>query len=298
MTEHLRGMLAAVHSPFHADGSLNLDRVERQAEHLVRHGVSGSFVCGSTGEGQSLTVPERMQLAERWTAVAGKSLRVIIHVGHNCQLDARELATHAQRVGVYGIAAVAPSYFRPATVQDLVEFIRPIAAAAASTPFYYYHIPKFTGVDFPVADLLPRAAGPIPNLAGAKYTHNDFVDFGNCLMLDDGRWDLVFGSELMLLSAFVLGARAAIGTTFNYTAPFFGEVFSAWDRGDLPGARHALHRARQFITRIHGTSVLPNSKAVMKFLGIDCGPVRPPLCPLSERELQQLRVALEEYGVA
>ena len=71
-----------------------------------------------------------MALCDRWTEAAGADLKVAVHVGHNCQAEAVALAAHARESGAAAIAAVAPSYFKPASVADLVEFLIPIAAAA------------------------------------------------------------------------------------------------------------------------------------------------------------------------
>ena len=89
----LLGLVAAPFTAFHTDGSLNLALIEKQAASLVANGVAGAFVCGTTGEGISLTVAERMQVAERWQQVAGPQLRVIVHVGHAlAKIDAEEAA--------------------------------------------------------------------------------------------------------------------------------------------------------------------------------------------------------------
>jgi N-acetylneuraminate lyase len=81
----LHGLVAATHTPFDADGHLNLSTVEKQAEHLLRHGVRTAFIGGSTGESHSLTVEERLLLAQRWADVArGSDLRFIVHEGANC----------------------------------------------------------------------------------------------------------------------------------------------------------------------------------------------------------------------
>src|SRR5947209_17091760 len=104
MTLRLTGLVAAPHTPLHADGSLNLAAIECQAQLLLETGVRGAFVCGTTGESHSLTVEERMQVAARWLQVAGGRLPVVVHVGHNCLADARALAAHAQRIGADAIA--------------------------------------------------------------------------------------------------------------------------------------------------------------------------------------------------
>ena len=104
----LSELVAATHTPFKEDGSLNLSAVESQAEQLTRYGISTAFICGSTGECHSLTLDERRRLAVRWMEVVrGSDLRVIVHVGSNCLPDARELAAQAEALGALAIAALA-----------------------------------------------------------------------------------------------------------------------------------------------------------------------------------------------
>src|SRR6476661_1928761 len=108
----LGGLIAAPYTPFDGRGEVKLNVVERQADALVASGVSGAFVCGTTGEGLSMTTAERMEVAERWVEVCnGSALKVIVHVGHNCQRDAMALARHAADIGAAAIAAMPPSFF-------------------------------------------------------------------------------------------------------------------------------------------------------------------------------------------
>ena len=107
-TAPLTGLIAAPYTPLHADGSLNLPVIEKLAASLLANGVTGAFVCGTTGEGVSLTVAERMQVAERWQQIAGAQLRIIVHVGHTSLVDARSLAAHAEKIGAQGVSCLAP----------------------------------------------------------------------------------------------------------------------------------------------------------------------------------------------
>src|SRR5258706_8498677 len=135
------GLIAATHTPFHPDGSMNHGMVEQQAAHLLANSVNVAFIGGSTGECHSLTLDERRQLAERWFEVAlGTELKIILQVGSNCLADARMLAAQAQALGAAAISAIAPSYFKPATVDALVACCVEVANAAPETPFYFYDI--------------------------------------------------------------------------------------------------------------------------------------------------------------
>lgn len=295
MDQPIEGLVAAPHTPMHADASISLDVIDQQARFLAANGVAGAFVCGSTGEGPSLTVPERMQIAERWMAGAPDTLRVIVHVGHLCINDCKTLAAHAQQIGAFAIGAVAPSYFKPATLDDLIDFCAEIAAAAPKLPFYYYHIPVLTGVTFPMAEFLETGAERIPTLAGLKFTDEDLMEFRKCLRVQDGRFNVMFGRDEIMLTALALGARAAVGSTYNYMAPLYLRIIDAFEAGDIESARADQSRAIDVVSLLHkyggGTG-----KAIMKITGVDCGPVRPPLRNLSDEQQAELRADLEHIG--
>ena len=294
---NLRGLVAPVFTPLRPDGMLDLGRVEQQADHAVGQGVAGVFVCGTTGEGPSLTVPERQQLVERWCVAAGTRLPVIVHVGDPSIAAAKELAVHAQRVGAAGIAAVPPFYFRPADVDDVVACCTAVASAAPGLPFYYYHIPGNTGVRVATFELLDAAERRVPTLAGLKFSDEDLMDFGQCVATFGDRYDLFFGRDEMLLPALSIGARSAIGTTYNFAAPLYRRMIEAFDRGDLATAQSLQTRSRDLIAAVQRHGGLAAMKAAMRLAGVDCGPCRLPLRTLDDRQVDSLRRDLESTGL-
>lgn len=291
----LTGLVAATHTPFHADGSLNLAVVERQAEHLLATGVSAAFVGGTTGESSSLTVDERLALAGRWGEVTrGSPLRLVVHVGANCLVDAEALADHAESVGAAAVSALAPSYFKPRTVELLVECCARIAAAAPGTPFYYYDIPPMTGVSLSAPAFLAAAEGRIPTLAGIKFSNPDLTAYQMCLAI--GRFDLPWGIDEYLLAAMAVGAVGGVGSSYNFAAPIFRRMMAAAAAGDLPGARAEQYRAVRVIDLLAGRGYMAAAKATMGFLGVDVGPARLPNGNLAADQGQQVRRSLEEMG--
>lgn len=294
------GMVAAPFTPMHDDKTLNLDMIEAYARHLHRRGVVGAFICGTTGEGVSLTVKERMQLAERWVEVAPGELRVMVHVGHVSLSESLELARHAQSVGADSVASMAPYFFTPAGVEDMVEWCEEIAAAAPVLPFYYYHMPSMTGFHMKVSDFLAEAAGRIPNLAGIKYTFEDLEDYKECLSFDDGRFDVLFGRDELLASSLRLGARGAVGSTYNFAAPLYADIIDAHDRGDTETADMLQEKAVKMIDAfIHcGAHPVAAFKWFMSRVGVDCGPSRLPLHLPSAEHIAALDAALAGAGVS
>ncbi len=221
MQRLLTGLIPACHTPFAVDGELDLAVVARQAAYFESAGVRALFIAGTTGECASLTLDERKALCDRWVDVAGDRLQIAVNVGHNCLADAVALAAHARHAGVTAVAAMAPSYYKPATIEQLVEFCIPIAAEVEPLPFYYYHIPSMTGVNLPMSEFLHQARFRMPNLCGLKFSHDDLVQLQACVALDRGAFDVLFGFDEALLAGLALGVRGAIGSTYNFASAIF-----------------------------------------------------------------------------
>ncbi len=295
--QRLSGLIAAPFTAMYDDGSVNLDAIEKQANLLMINGVKGAFICGTTGEGMSLTIEERMKIAERWRDVVARGdLNVIVHVGHTCLIDSKILAAHAQEIGADAIGALSPFFYKPATVDDLVFFCAEVAAAAPNLPFYYYHIPSMTGVKLPVVEFLRAGGDKIKTLAGVKFSYDDLMDFGLCVNLDNGRFDMLFGRDEFLLAALSLGATGAVGSTYNYAAPLYHGIMDAYRNGDMDAARKGQARSQEMVALLYKYGGLATGKAIMRAIGLDCGGVRPPLRSLSEEQYNQLADDLKRIG--
>jgi N-acetylneuraminate lyase len=293
----LTGLIPACHTPFNRAGHLDLSVVPRQADLFRESGLASVFVAGTTGEWSSLTREERMALCDRWTEVAGGDLKVAVHVGHHCQAEAIALASHARESGAVAVAAVAPSYFKPASVSDLVEFLIPIAAAADPLPFYYYEIPSMTGVRLPTSRLVQEGRSRIPTFRGLKFSHDDLVDLQHCIQANGGDFDVLFGFDECLLAGLVLGIRGGVGATYNLAAGHYQRLMRAFDRGDLDEARARQVEAATLVQVLGKYGFLAASKVVMGLIGVECGPVRPPLRNLTPEEVASLARDLEAFDL-
>ncbi|HWN96712.1 MAG TPA: dihydrodipicolinate synthase family protein [Methylomirabilota bacterium] len=293
----LTGLIAAVHSPFHANGSLNLAVVEKQAAHLLANKITTAFICGTTGESHSLTLEERRALAVRWMEVArGTELQIIVHVGTNCLADSRVLAAQAQQIGALAVSALAPSYFKPRSVATLVDCCADIASAAPELPFFYYDIPVFTGVSLSMPDFLAQAEARIPNLAGIKFSNADLMMFQQCLRAADSKFSIPWGYDESLLAALALGATSAVGSSYNLAAPVYHRLLKAFAAGDLGRARDEQFCSVQLVATLASRGYMGAAKAVMRMLGVDVGPARLPNTSLDAQQQAALRAELERLG--
>jgi N-acetylneuraminate lyase len=291
-------LIAPPTTPFHADGTLNLDVVEQQAQLLIDTTVNGVFVAGSTGEGQSLSTDERMRSAERWIEVtSGTELEVIVQVGHNSLPDAIALAEHAQQIGADSISASSPCYFKPGRVEELIDFLAPVAAAAGDLPFYFYEIPPLTQVVLPMTEFLEKAKSRIPNLAGLKYSNIDLMQMQQCVQMNGGEYEVLFGSDQQLLAAVALGACGAVGSTYNFAAPLYRRMLAAFERGDHEEARALQAKSVEIVAIMVRYNFLSACKILLTEMGIENGPVRAPLRNLTSEQRDELLAELNEAGL-
>lgn len=295
-TTRLNGLIAATYTPLDDSGNLNLDAVTPMVEHLLASGISGLYVCGSTGEGMSLTGSERKAVAEAYVLAADHRVPVIVQVGHNSLSEAAELAAHAQQIGADVISATCPSYFKITTVDGLIDSMSVVAAGAPNLPFYYYHIPTLTGSKIDMVDFMQRGSQQILNLVGLKYTEATLHEFQQCLELDGGRFDVVWGFDEMLLGALATGATAGIGSTYNIAAPLYQGIITAFIQGDMQEARRLQALSVAMICVLNKFPFHPAMKAVLKMKGLEVGGCRLPQGKLSERDSVTLRTDLDAIG--
>jgi N-acetylneuraminate lyase len=292
----ITGLVAAPFTPFQSDGNLAFDTIPRLAGCLAKNRVSAAFVCGTTGEGVSLTLGERRKVAGAWRDTLPDGMKLIVHVGGFNIGESQELARHAQAIGADAIASIAPSFFKPAGPEALVAWCAKVASAAPELPFYYYHMPAMTGVRIPAAEFLAQVNDQIPNLAGIKFTDENLVDFERARAWGKNRYTILFGRDEMLLSGLERGAPGAVGSTYNYAAPLFHRIIEAQASGNVDEARKHQQQACQFIDILNEFGGLPAGKAIMKLIGVDCGPVRLPLTSLDPAKENELRQRLQAIG--
>lgn len=294
-SQHLEGLIAAPFTPMHPDGTLNLDLIPAYYALLKENNITGAFICGSTGEGVSLTVQEKKAVAEAWASCnpSDNSFKIMPLVGGTSIAESIQLAKHARDCGLYAVAYTAPFYFKPASVEALAATCAEVAAAVPGIPFYYYHIPVLTGVSFPMIELLKAVHNKIPNFAGIKYTHEDFMDFLSCLNFENGRYDMLWGRDENMLPALSVGAKGAVGSTFNYAAPLYYSLIEAFEKGDLPLARRLQQQSINMIYLLGKYGGIATGKAYMKKLGLDCGSFRLPVRNMNAEQYEKFSIDVD-----
>lgn len=289
--KRFEGLIAAPFTPMDKNGEVEYDQISAYYDFLEKNKVVGAFINGSTGEGVSLSQKERMKQVEAWTAKSKvqKTVKVINLVGGTPYKECIENALHSAESGIDAIALLAPYYFKPAGAKQLAEFCAVVAESVPQMPVYFYHIPVLSGCYVSMYDFLQEADSMIPNLAGIKYTHEDFMDFLSCINFKDGKYEMLWGRDENLLSALVLGTRSGVGSTYNYAAPLYYQLIEAFDNGDFVTARKMQQMSIDMIRLLGKYGGIATGKAYMKYVGMDCGQFRLPIMNMSSNDYEKFK---------
>lgn len=296
MQFHLDGLIAAVFTPLEDDGSLNLKQVPAVVDHLDADGVEGIYILGSTGEGVSMSREERRRVAEAYVQEAQGRLKTVVQVGHNSLVEATQLAAHAQEIGADAISALPPFYFRPDSVDTVLDCLQEVASGAPELPLYYYHIPGKTGVEVDVEKLCRRGVERLPTLAGVKYSDPNLQAFQRGDLFLNGDLDFLMGVDEMLLSGLTAGMDGAVGSTYNFAAPLYRKIIQEFTDGNVLKARAYQTKAVKMIDVILDTCGRPGLKAMMSVVGVGCGGQRLPQQTARADDVERMENRLDEIG--
>lgn len=293
--QKLTGLISAPHTPFDKDGEVNLTVIDQIAKLLIEQGVGGVYICGTTGEGLNCSVAERKAVAERWVLAAQGQLSITIHTGALSIVDTLELTKHAETLDIFATSVIAPCFFKPGSVDELVAYCVAVAAAAPTKAFYYYHS-GMSGVMLDMEQFLIKADKLIPNLAGIKFNHVDLYEFQRCKRVCGGKFDIPFGVDEFLPGGLAVGAIGAVGSTYNYAAALYLDIIEAFKEGDHATVTALMDKVIALIRPLVEYGGVAAGKAAMLLHGIDVGDPRLPIRALSAQEKEDVVAKMKAAG--
>lgn len=286
------GIIPALLTPFSSCGQVDKNALSALANYFIDYGVSGLYICGSTGEGLLLTEEERKVVAECIVAEVDGRVPVIVHVGAPATMMAEQLAKHAGEIGADAVASIPPMYYKVGRA-EVETYYRKIKQAA-ELPLFFYNIPDLLNVslDTQMAQILFEEG----IIQGMKYTHHDVLTFRGIVEACDGKLNVFSGPDERLLNFLVMGAHGGIGTTYNCMPKLFVNLYTAWKSGEIEKAQKLQYKANRIISVMAPYNMIPAVKAVMQMQGLDCGAPRGPFLPLTQEQKTQLKGELEAVG--
>ena len=274
-----QGIIPAFYACYDKDGQVSAPAVRALAKYLLDKGVKGLYVGGSSGECIYQSVAERKQTLESVMEVVRGKLTVIAHVACNNTADSRELAAHAESLGVDAIAAIPPIYFH-LPPSAIAKYWNDISDAAPNTDFIIYNIPQLAGVALTTPLLQEMLKNP--RVVGVKNSSMPVQDIQ--MWRDEGA--VVFnGPDEQLLSGLAAGAAGGIGGTYAAMPELYMEIVKCFQSGQLEKGREIQNECCRIIYKM--CSAQGNMYAVIKEIirlqgGPDVGGVRAPLLNLAE----------------
>lgn len=288
------GVYTPLATPFAADGSLDESGLEANARRYMASSLTGLVVLGSNGEAPQLDEDE----ADRAIAVVRRAVPkdrpLLAGTGRESTTATIAATERAAALGVDAVLVRTPAFYKGQMTTD--AFVRHYTQVAdrSPVPVLLYNVTIYTGVN-----LLPDAVATLsrhPNIAGLKETNSDMVQFGEYLARAQAGFIVLAGAASTYYSALALGAHGAILAVGGLAPDLCVRIFNLASEGRFEEARR-LHRALLPLAKLVGTTYgVAGLKAALTLLGYAAGQPRPPLQPVAEPAIAQIReqlIALE-----
>ena len=283
----------AMVTPFHEDGSLDIDSDVHLADHLVNEGCDSILLSGTTGESPTTHQPEKDDLVREVKAALKGRAFVLAGAGSNDTAHAVRIAQGAQEAGADGLLVVAPYYNRPSQ-EGVYQHILAITEAS-DLPVMIYDIPGRTGVTLEF-DTLRRLAEH-PRILGVKDATGDVA--GGFVKMAETGLEYYSGDDGLNFAWLAHGASGVISVAGHVIASQLRALVSAVDAGDLPTARAEAVKQLPVIDAIMGGGQgAVMAKEALKLTGVlPSATLRLPLVGASKSQLAALADPLREQGL-
>ena len=283
-----QGIIPAFYACYNEHGEVDGERVELLTKYMLKKGVKGVYVGGSSGECIYQTVADRKLTLEHVMKAAEGKLTVIAHVACNNTAESKELAAHAESLGVDAIAAIPPIYFH-LPEYAIAEYWNDISSAAPNTDFVIYNIPQLAGVALTMP--LFREMKKNPRVAAVKNSSMPTQDI-QMFKAEGGEDFLAFnGPDEQLVSGLAIGADGGIGGTYGVMPELYLKIEELVKAGNMEEAGKIQYAANEIIYAMcacHG-NLYGVIKAILKIReGLDLGGVRKPLPALIPEDMEQV----------
>ena len=293
MNNKLTGIYAALFTPFDKDGKIMYEPLQRHVDFLVKQGIDGFYVNGSTGESFLMTPEERKKSIEAVIEANAGRAAVINHCGAIGTELSADLIRHCADLPVDAVSAVPPFYYK-FSKEEIVGYYNDLANAAEK-PFIVYNMPKFSGVVI-TPDIMSELRKN-PKIQGLKYTYQDFAALRDIKASDP---DLIVynGFDEMCICGMAMGCDGAIGSTYNVLAPIILKLKKLCLENDFQSALTVQTILNDFITGLtrNGKHFAISKYVISKLENIDYGTARKPFAPLTEEEIRLADELIEKLA--
>ena len=283
-------ILTAIVTPFHEDGSVDLERFRELARHLVDHGSDGLVVAGTTGESPTLADGEKLDLFAAAVDAVGDRASVVAGTGTYDTAHSARLTARADELGVDGFLVVAPYYNKPPQ-RAIVRHFETIAAET-DKPVVVYNIPSRVVVNIEPETIEQLAR--IENVRAVKQANDDLSQARRIVATG---LDLYAGDDNLIFPFLELGGIGGVCVHTHVWGPQTKDMVRRYRDGDVDGARRLNEEMAPAFELLRITTNPIPIKAALNLLGHDVGGYRLPMVDPTDDELEQVRSCLERAGL-
>ncbi|MDD3139324.1 MAG: 4-hydroxy-tetrahydrodipicolinate synthase [Lachnospiraceae bacterium] len=288
------GAGVAIITPFHADGSINYEQLEKLIDYHCDNGTDSIIICGTTGESSTLSEEEHKECIRVAIKHTNKRIPVIAGTGSNSTHTAIEFSKEAQEFGADGLLIVTP-YYNKATQQGLVGHYTAIANEV-DVPIIMYNVASRTGCNME-PETVAQLVKNVDNIVGIKEASGNISQVAKIMQLTDGNIDLYSGNDDQIVPLLSLGAKGVISVLSNIAPRETHDICAKFFAGDVKGSRDLQLKALPLINLLFSeVNPIPVKKAV-NLTGVDVGGVRMPLTELTAGNTTKLIQAMKEFGI-
>lgn len=282
--EKFKGIFPALLTPFDENDNVNVTALTELVHYNIAKGVAGFYVGGSTAEAFLLSENER-KLVYKTVAKATKGkVTLIAHIGCISTVQAIEFGKYAKEQGYDAISAIAPFYYK-FNFEQIKKYYYDIVNAV-DMPMIIYNFPNFSGVNLTVEQVEQFFCDE--RFIGIKHTSNDYFAMEQFKTRFPEK--LVYnGFDEMLLSGLAMGADGGIGSTYNFMADKYIEIYRLFAENKLEEARKVQQECNKIITALCKVGVMEGEKEVLCQMGFDFGHARAPFSVLTDGQKEFLR---------
>ncbi len=287
------GSCPALVTPFDQNNIINYDAFGKLIDAQIEAGVDAVCVCGTTGESATMSIREHIAAVEFCVKRVNHRVKVIAGAGSNDTSAAVYLSQHAQDSGADALLHVTP-YYNKASQAGLIKHYEYIADRV-ELPIILYNVPSRTGVSFTAETY--KALSENPKINGVKEASGNFSLLAHTRFLCGEDFYIWSGNDDQVVPMMALGAKGVISVASNIVPKVMVNMSHLCLDNDFAAASQLQIQYMDLIDALF-TEVNPIPiKAAMNLLGMEAGPLRLPLCDISEKNLEILRRAMGRAGL-
>ena len=288
------GSGVAIVTPFHANGSINYDKLEELIDFHCNNGTDSIVICGTTGESATMTEAEHIECIKKAVEFTKGRIPVVAGTGSNATYTAIELSKEAEAAGADGLLIVTP-YYNKCTQAGLAAHYTAIAKEV-KTPIIMYSVTSRTGVNI-APETVASLVKNVDNIVGIKEASGNISQVAKIMNLTDGKVDLYSGNDDQIVPLMSLGGIGVISVLANVAPKETHDICAKYLAGDVKGSAALQLKALPLVDALFSeVNPIPVKKA-MQLMGHEVGPLRMPLTELTEGNTEKLAKAMKEFGI-